>query len=288
MADDRPAHAQGLDLLRNRVGPSGHAQRPTDMEIGALWGGEIGVAWDARRGPQRWYGGIEDAYWELDRLSRMASRSLLDRICFDKEILALQPDLHWVRAGYEYDKETALAHAILDRGDAARSCLARVLECERYWALGDDLIAALSGLRSVAVIGSGPLPLTAIGIARQLGVGVTCIERDREALELGREVIDLCEYAPAIQSIQADILDIESLETFDAILGTAVLGVDARNGRHQDKAVLISSIFERVKPGVCDLSRCPRVGMPALSQGQRALDGRLQGGPHRPRRHLRP
>jgi len=51
---------------------------------------------------------------------------------------------------------------------------------------------AMKNFESIAFVGAGPLPLSAIMIHRKTGLPVTCIDSDREAADLGRKFIEKC------------------------------------------------------------------------------------------------
>ncbi|MEV6598664.1 nicotianamine synthase family protein [Actinoplanes sp. NPDC051346] len=58
--------------------------------------------------------------------------------------------------------------------------------------------------RRLCFIGGGPLPLSAILLGRGLGVGVTVVDRDREAVELSRRLVDRLVPAQRINVVLAD------------------------------------------------------------------------------------
>jgi nicotianamine synthase len=119
------------------------------------------------------------------------------------------------------------------------------------------LHAALSGRRHVLIAGSGPLPLTALGIASEPGVLVTVVERDAEAFELGRRVIEHSGYGDTIAGIEADLVHLEHLDTYDAIVGTVLLGVGGRNGRRNRKSEVVEHLLARMRSDASLILRDP-------------------------------
>ena len=202
------------------------------------------------------YLAVEPFYQELEGYIQAATPDLIGRVFSDLRVLTAESGLHRLRAAYEYDKEVVRARAMLDgRGGPAR--LARFLDDESYWALGPELRSALSGRRHVLVAGSGPLPLTALCVASELGVQVTVVECDAEAFELSRRVIEHSGYGDTIAGIEADLVDLEHLDTYDAIVGTVLLGVDGRHGRLNCKSEIVDHVLARMRPNASLILRDP-------------------------------
>lgn len=78
-------------------------------------------------------------------------------------------------------------------------------------------------LHSALFIGSGPLPLSGILMARNWGFQVTLIERDDEAIQLSRSLINKLWLQEQIRIIQSDFLDFIPEEKFDVILLASLL-----------------------------------------------------------------
>jgi hypothetical protein len=202
------------------------------------------------------YPAIEPLYRELEGCIQAAGPELIGRAAADPRLRAAAPDLHRLRAAYEYDKEAARARAILD-GPGGPARLARFLDDEAYWALGPELRAALSGRRHVLVAGSGSLPLTALGIVSELGARVTAVECDAEAFALGRRVIEHAGYGDRISGIEADLAELAPLDAYDAIVGAVLLGVDGRAGARNCKSEIAEQLLARLRPNTSLILRDP-------------------------------
>ena len=221
-----------------------------------LWGGSVGAGRGAPEGPLSWYHALEPHYEELDRIIRGASGSLCDRVFSHTRVLAVLFSLHRLRAAFEYDKEVVQARAILGNGDG-RSRLMHLVEQESYWALGPELRRALSGNRDILVAGSGPLPLSALSIASTLGARVTCVERDPEGFRLGKRLIEASGHAHSVSCIEADIIDLQRLDLYDAILGVVLLGVDVGDRYVSRKSNIVEHVLARIRPGASFIFREP-------------------------------
>lgn len=212
---------------------------------------------DRRRGrPQSLYLSIEPLYRELESAIQRATPDLIARLSSDPFVLRAEPGLHRLRSAYEYDKEVMRARSVLD-GRGGSEELRRLLAEEFYWALGPELRAALSGRRRVLVAGSGPLPLTALAIASELGAQVTVVDCDAEAFELGRRVIERAGYGDRISGIEADLAQVERFAQYDAIVGAVLLGVDGRNGALNLKSEIAERVLARLHPDASLIFRDP-------------------------------
>lgn len=220
---------------------------------------------------QDWDRIVEPLFGALDGFIRSASDRLVSAARSDRELQALLPSLHRVRAVYEFDKETVLARTLVGARDG-RERLADLLEREAYWALGPQLRGALESAEHVAVVGSGPLPLTALSIAARLGCRVTAIERDVEAQALGRRVLGLSDAAATIACANSDIAELAHLDDFDAIVCAVLTGVDMAGTGHRSKASITQRLLDDSAPGTRIVLREPN-GLGFLIYPPAELDG---------------
>ena len=255
------ACAETMDALRaaHPVGAATHAGADADADGDApLWGGTVGTGASKVNGTSYWFDDIEPVYGELDELIRYATVDLHESILSDQRVRALAPANHRVRAAYERDKELIQARSLVQAGDG-RARLKRTIEHETYWALGEELRSAIDGSRRILVVGSGPLPLTALCIGSTLDVRVTCAERDAECHDLGRQLIAMSGLGGRIESINADVLDLTELDGYDAIVGVVLLGVSNGGGGQQEntKAAIARHIIDKMSPGMRMVLRDP-------------------------------
>lgn len=241
------AYAVNLDSLR-----ADHPVNRVPQEGGGgdvpLWGGTVGADASKVNGSAFWFDDIEPIYGELDELIRFASPELCGRVLSDADIRALAPEIHRVRAAYERDKELIQARALVDDGDA-RERLKNIIERESYWALGDELRRTLDGSRHVLVAGSGPLPISALCIGVELGVRVTCVERNPECHTLGRQLIAMAGGEDRFESVNSDILEIKDFDPYDAIVGVVLLGVGTGGDQASAKSTIARHVIAHMPPG---------------------------------------
>ncbi len=251
------ACAETMDASRaaHPVGTATHAGADADGEA-PLWGGTVGTRASKVNGASYWFDDIEPVYGELDELIRYATVDLHESVLSDESVRTLAPANHRVRAAYERDKELIQARNLLQARDG-RARLQRTIEHETYWALGEELRGAIDGSRRILVVGSGPLPLTALCIGSTLDVRVTCVERDAECHDLGRQLIALSGLEQRFESINADILDLTEFDGYDAIVGVVLLGVSTTGQQESTKATIAHHIIDQMSPGMRMVLRDP-------------------------------
>ena len=203
-----------------------------------------------------WYRVIDPIYAELDAHVRRADQGLCEEVFADPQILAGEAKLHQIRACYEFDKEFDQARAILN-SDSPGAALADLVADQAYWALSPAVRETLADASSIAVVGSGPLPLTALAIAATVGARVTCIERDHDACILGRQMIETSAHADLIETLEAGVDQVETLKHHDAVICAVLLGVSMDNDRAMPKADIIEQIVARARPDALTVLRDP-------------------------------
>lgn len=239
-------------------------RRPVEAACGeTLWRG-LGP------GAGAWYEEAEALYRALDPLIRRATPALCAALLADPEVLAMEGRLHRLRAALEADKERALARALLAAPDRAER-LARLFAAEAYWALSPELRQAVGHRRRLLVAGSGPLPLTALGLA-SLGAEVTCLDRDEEALVLGQALLARTPLAGRLRSRLGEAEALEDLADYEAVVAAVLLGVPTAPGQGSRRTVLARQLAERLAPGAPVILRDPH-GLGRLLYPALELDG---------------
>jgi SAM-dependent methyltransferase len=174
-----------------------------------------------------------------------------------KDILA-HPEVHRRKAAVRdlsARGETALEHAWAEHIVSApdpRAALAAFPYLDNYHrltALEARLLTHAGGTpTSVAVLGSGPLPLSALGYADALGASVVGLDRDATAVALARQVADRIGYQ-AVRFEQADAADV-GLTGYDAVVLAALVGETS-----SAKAGILREVAGAMRPGALLLAR---------------------------------
>ena len=249
------ACADNLDNLRAEH-PVSRVADPGSDDAATLWGGTVGATASKVNGVGFWFDDIEPIYAELDELIRYAPSELCRSVLADDGIQSLAPGIHRVRAAYERDKELVEARNLVQAANV-KARLERIIAEESYWAMNQELRAALDGMRHVLVAGSGPLPLTALCIGASLDVRVSCIERDTECHVLGQRLIALSGLADKVECMNVDLLDMTDFDAYDAIVGVVLLGVGIDGQQASSKAAIARHIITHMTPGTRMVLRDP-------------------------------
>lgn len=267
-------HAALIGAFSNRRPEQDHEAGVRALADQSLWGGTIGGRSEAQDGALPWYRSVEELYGRLDRLIRLSSPSLCEAIFGNPELRGMLPDLHRLRAAYEYEKELHLAQAILQQPDSAAR-LAGLLKKEIYWTLWPALRRALQGRENLLVIGCGPLPLTALTIAAELGIRVTCVERQRLGHALACEMIAIAGLGQSLRCIETDAVELTGLDAYDAIMPATLLGVPMEGegsfGKQEGIAYIVAQMTEDTRLIIRDPHDLGRLLYPPVDL--RALPG---------------
>ncbi|MEP1443963.1 MAG: nicotianamine synthase family protein [Hyphomicrobiales bacterium] len=203
-----------------------------------------------------WYQILEPIYTELEGLMQQADNADTARILVDTRVKPQLEYLHQIRAAYEFDKEIDAARSILDLNDPAQH-LADIIDHQSYWILTEPVLEALKSAQNVAVIGSGPLPLTALAVAEQTDAAVTCFELDREAFDLGNQIIAHSPQKQAITCLNQLAEGGDVFEKFDAVISAVLLGVDLDSSNHIPKSETLNGFLTAVPSNAPVILRDP-------------------------------
>jgi nicotianamine synthase len=171
----------------------------------------------------------------------------------DPRLQAVAPRLRQTAAVGEYQLERWWAGRI-SAGDAQ---LARFPYLANYQDLTRLELGALAGagigpekLRRIGFLGGGPLPLSAILLARELGVPVEVVDRDAEAVVRARQVVD----AVGVSGVVVHQGEAASFAgDCDLVVLAALVGADPR-----EKDAVLRGVRAACAPGTALLARSAR------------------------------
>jgi nicotianamine synthase len=164
----------------------------------------------------------------------------------DPRVEAVLPRLRALCADGEYRLERAWARRV----SVAPEDLALFPYLDNYQDLTALEVHAVAGLRRgagvprVCVLGSGPLPLTALLTARTLGGRVDAVDVSGEATELAAAVLERLPGGDLVRVHRADARSSADVEEADVVVLAALVGLDAA-----EKRAVIGAVADRMRSG---------------------------------------
>jgi uncharacterized protein (DUF433 family) len=161
------------------------------------------------------------------------------------------------RARYEYEDEAQWAQRFVGRSPPVRG-LSCYPNYEYYLKIVNFEMSRLNQARSAGfeqalMIGSGPLPMTAILLAQRFNLSVDCIDVNPEACALSREVIQALSLTQRVCVLQSDICDFTALAPYDVIFWAALAGIN-----EEEKARIARHLSHTMRPGQMTVVRSAR------------------------------
>jgi nicotianamine synthase len=96
----------------------------------------------------------------------------------------------------------------------------------------------------VLFVGGGPLPLSAILLARHAGISVTCLDIDTTATCLAEQLISALSLSSSITCVSGTVGELAEWRTYTHVMVAALAGVNA-----EEKLQIARGIAERALPG---------------------------------------
>ncbi|MEJ2859885.1 nicotianamine synthase family protein [Actinomycetospora flava] len=176
---------------------------------------------------------------------------VVDAVLADPDLTDRLPDLRARCASGEYALERAWARRVLAAPDPAAE-LERFPYLQNYRDLTRIEYHAVAGHAPLAprralFVGSGPLPLSALLLARH-GVAVDAVDLDEEAVVLGGAVARAL--GDDVTVAQGDALALDDLTGYDLVCVAALVGLAP-----DDKAAALAHVRARMRPGATVLAR---------------------------------
>lgn len=183
----------------------------------------------------------------------IASRepAVVARVLGDPVLAARLPDLRARCALGEYALEHHWSRRVLAAADPL-AALEDFPYLQNYRDLTRIEFHAVAGHaprapRRALFVGSGPLPLSALMLARH-GVAVDALDVDAEAVRLGAALA--AALGDEVDVARGDVLDTQDLTGYDLVCLAALVGLDAG-----DKAAALAHVRSRMRPGATVLAR---------------------------------
>ncbi|HEY8524626.1 MAG TPA: nicotianamine synthase family protein [Acidimicrobiales bacterium] len=172
-------------------------------------------------------------------------------------VQAIRASLHALCSEGEYQLELAWARRIA-ASPAPRRELARFPYADNYRRLARlelDLLAEVTDgrPRRVAFIGSGPLPLSSLLVAGELGAPVDNVDRDPAAVALGERVARALGSALAFRCADVTALTATDLGAYDVVILAALVGASGA-----EKRAVLDRLAATMAPGTVLLARSAR------------------------------
>jgi len=173
----------------------------------------------------------------------------VEAVLADPRVRALVPRLRELCADGEFRLERSWAHRVAVSAHPDRE-LEAFPYLDNYRALTALELGLLAGLaptaapERVCVLGSGPLPLTALLTARALGIPVDAVDLDGDASLLAREVLRRLPGGHLVHVHRADARHFPGMADADVVVLAALVGLD-----RGDKRGVIAAVTARMRPG---------------------------------------
>ena len=187
---------------------------------------------------------LEGLFSALDSLVRTVPPHLANDILMDPEILELVPKVRGLRAIYESESEKTQALALLSRTDPA-GALQHTLRTEFAGsALYDRSLPDRLGpsRENCLVVGSGPLPTTALMLHDVSGLRITCLDVEEESCLVSRQIFEAAGFPYPVEHIVEDVAARTDFSGYDVIFINALVGVSREDDGSSGKAAILDHV----------------------------------------------
>jgi hypothetical protein len=192
---------------------------------------------------------VDGAFGRLVELVLALGGAEAAAVLADPTVQAIRPRLQRLCAAGETELERAWATRITTSRCPTRE-LERFPYVENYRLLTRLEWSVVTGVgpcgwrpRRVAFVGSGPLPLSSVLLARDHGAVVDSFDRDRRAVRQARDLLDALAL-PGVRVLEADALRCPDLRPYDVVMVAALVG-DTPSA----KRAALGQVQARMRPG---------------------------------------
>jgi nicotianamine synthase len=182
------------------------------------------------------------------KLVSIASDPKNNGIELHEDIRVILPKLHSLCSSGEYLLEEYWANRIDLSDNPTKELMSMPYEknyrqLSRLEVMSMRIPGRTTGLNALFV-GSGPLPLSAICMATEFNYTVTCMDLDRNAVNLSRRVVSALNLKNRLYTDWCQALEYPNYKDFDVVILAALVGSTST-----DKQIIVEYIAKNMKPG---------------------------------------
>ncbi len=169
---------------------------------------------------------------ELVRIVQNASSRHSKDILSDEKIRSVSNDLRTMSSHAEFELELFWSKKAVASDDAERT-LGEFPYYSNYDKMTDLEIESMRLCdvhenHKALFVGSGPLPLSSILMARKCGILIDNLDMDEDACDLSRRLIENVGLSDKIQTLKGNILDMHDLSQYQTIFIAALAGASEK------------------------------------------------------------
>jgi nicotianamine synthase len=192
---------------------------------------------------------VNGLFTDLVRLARAGAPATVRQVLEDPIVRAIQGNLQRLCSRGEYLLEAHWARILCEAPADAWVVLRSFPYFDNYLQLSRLEMTAVATVAAPPIrhglfVGGGPLPLTALLLAREHGLSVTSVEVDAQACQLSRGLARRLGLTEALEIRQADILEVDDYQDFDLVVLASLVGVERRA-----KDRVLAHLGRHMKPG---------------------------------------
>jgi nicotianamine synthase len=202
---------------------------------------------------------IDKIFHKIDSIVLHTDENTAESILADKKICKISDNFRSMSAENEYLGELCRAVNISKSQDPYRE-LEKFGSYDVYGKMIDLELKLLKQhkpkIKSILFIGSGPLPLSSVLMAKRSNIHIDAMDKDAGACRISKKAINKLDLQHKIHIIHADIRKFKDLSKYDAIFIAALAGIEKN-----EKKNIIGHIAQYAQNGTFIILRdAPKLG----------------------------
>lgn len=186
---------------------------------------------------------------KLDIFSREVSVENANLIVSDSEIKELIPTIRWMRAIYEYNFEKKRSIEALSQNNTKIIIKRITAEFDGSSILATPFKNILKArtshresLLKCLVVGSGPLPITALMLQNTHNLEITCLDLSKDSCRLSENIFATIENIRFVNHIVSDIFHWTDFSPYDVIFVNGMVCSSSFGLRERDKLRILKHL----------------------------------------------
>lgn len=191
---------------------------------------------------------INSSLSELVRIVINTSTNHSKKILLNKDIISIKKSLREISSEAESELELFWVKKILESNNPKR-VIEKFPYYSNYQKMTDSEIKSMLDCQThknhkILFVGSGPLPLSSIIMAREHNMFIDNLDMDDVACELAEKLIKRIGLSKKINTLKGDVLDINDFSNYETVFIAALVGKD-----EDEKSKIINHVVSKTIKG---------------------------------------
>jgi len=192
---------------------------------------------------------LDNLFSKLNQFIKTVPEDKAAAILADPSIKDCLPTVRWLRAEYEFEIEKIQALELLSSADPAAEIDRMITMDYAGSSIFDKSLSTKMGVsrRTCLVVGSGPLPTTALMLYNTYNLTIACLDLAGDSRHTSEKIFRAARMPYLVEHIVADIHNWTNFSSYDVVFINGLVGVSRDAHGETEKSNILEHLMHNIK-----------------------------------------